>query len=702
MKQVVQDQARGQILVVECPTPQVDDYKVLVRVHSSVISSGTERAKLVLGEKSLLGKARSRPQDVAVVRETLRREGARRTFEKIQDRLHTLQPLGYSASGVVVGVGHKVTDLRVGMRVAISGAGFANHADYDAVPAQLCTPLPDNVGYDAGAFVTLGAIALQGIRQADVRPGETCLVIGLGLIGQLTVRLLDAYGSPSVGVDPQSAARELSAPALVAALPGMDESLGADFDHVIVTASSSDPTLVRRAAQHLRDRGTITVVGDVPLVLDRNEFFTGEHDLRISRSYGPGRYDPAYEEKGSDYPIGYVRWTEGRNFAEIVRLLSAERLDMSSLVDERFPVEEAPAAYDRLKSNPGPRAIVLTYPGATESGLPVTTAPPQSVANRASRGTLRVGVIGAGSYARKYLLPAMAKDSRVSLAAVVTASGLSAVQAQQKFKIDQLAADASGIIHDPNIDAVVISTRHDTHGRLVKEALDHQKWVYVDKPLCITEAERLEIAAHPLRHQVVVGFNRRWAPSLVKLRSIVTDFADAQIIYRVTPEPASEHWSQDAIQGGRVIGEVCHFIDLAVHLLGTDLDAVYASGPTPRGGRVEDRLQLQLAWRSGSTAQVAYGPSRCMPQEKERIELSGADWFAEVSRDFRRLEIWSDGKRRVHKFASDKGQGPLIKGFTEFCLGEAPSPVPFEEADLCTRATFETLTSLTSGSVSRL
>lgn len=696
MKQVVQDQARGQILVVDCPVPQVNDYKVLVRVHSSVISSGTERAKLVLGEKSLLGKARSRPNDVAVVRETLRREGARRTFEKIQDRLHTLQPLGYSAAGVVVGVGKRVTDLRVGMRVAISGAGVANHADYDAVPSQLCTPLPENVGFDEGAFVTLGAIALQGIRQADVRPGESCLVVGLGLIGQLTVRLLDAYGSPSVGVDPQPAARELSVNALRAVLPDMADSVGADFDHVIITASSADPTLVRRAAQHLRDRGTVTVVGDVPLVLDRNEFFNGEHDLRISRSYGPGRYDPAYEEKGHDYPIGYVRWTEGRNFAEIVRLLSARRLDVSSLVDQRFPVEEAPAAYERLKSQPGPRAIVLTYPKASESE-PVMTSPPRPVMHRSVRGTLRVGVIGAGSFARKYLLPVLAQDPRVSLESVVTASGLSAVQAQKKFKIDQVAADASAIINDRNIDAVVISTRHDSHGGLVKEALDQQKWVYVDKPLCITEEERIVIAAHPLCHQVVVGFNRRWAPALVKLRSLVTDFQNAQVVYRITPESAAGHWSQDTSHGGRVIGEVCHFIDFAVDLLGTDLDTVCASGPTPRHGHVEDRLQVQLAWLQGNTAQVAYGPSRCVPREKERIELSAEDWFAEISRDFRRLEIWRDGKRRLHKFPSDKGHAELMKRFAAFCLGEAPSPVPFEEADLSTRATFEALNSLISG-----
>ena len=701
MKQVVQDQAQGQVLVIDCPIPQLDDYKALIRVHSSVISSGTERAKLVLGEKSLLGKARARPQDVAVVRETLRREGIRRTFEKVQDRLHTLQPLGYSASGVVVGVGRKVSDLRVGMRVAISGAGVANHAEYNAVPAQLCTPLPDNVAFDDGAFVTLSSIALQGIRQADVRPGETCLVIGLGLIGQLTARLLDAYGSPAVGIDPKLAARELSARALLAALPELDDSVGADFDHVIVTASSGDPTLVRRAALHLRDRGTITVVGDVPLVLDRNEFFNGEHDLRISRSYGPGRYDPVYEEKGVDYPIGYVRWTEGRNFAEIVRLLAAGRLEVASLVDQRFSVEEAPAAYERLKTQEGPHAIALTYP-TSEPEIRAVAPLRQPVAIRAKAGTLRVGIIGAGSYARKFVLPTLARDPRVSLASVVTASGLSAVQVQKKFKIDNLASDAAEVLDDPTVNAVVISTRHDSHGRLVKEALDREKWVYVDKPLCVTDEERLEIAAHPLCHRVVVGFNRRLAPALVKFRSLVTDLNHVQLIYRVTPDPAPEHWSQDSTQGGRVIGEVCHFIDFSVHLLGVDLDSVYASGPTPSPGSNGDRLQVQLAWRSGATAQIAYGPSRCMPGEKERIEISAPEWFAEISRDFRRLELWSGGRSQVNKFASDKGQDALMRGFVSFCRGEESSPVPFEEADLSTRATLETLNSLASGEPSRM
>ncbi|WP_158423512.1 bi-domain-containing oxidoreductase [Mycobacterium sp. EPa45] len=582
------------------------------------------------------------------------------------------------------------------MRVAVSGAGIANHAEYDAVPSQLCTPLPDNVSFEDGAFVTLGAIALQGIRQADVRPGESCLVIGLGLIGQMTARLLDAYGSPSVGVDPKPAARELSAEALLAVLPELDESVSSDFDHVIITASSSDQTLVRRAARYLRDRGTITVVGDVPLVLDRNEFFNGEHDLRISRSYGPGRYDPQYEEKGIDYPIGYVRWTEKRNFAEVVRLLSSGRLDVASLVDRRFPVEEAPAAYDRLKSVPGPHAIALTY-STSDPDLPPVRAPQQRVKQRDTSGTLRVGVIGAGSYARKFVLPTLARDTRVSLESVVTASGLSAVQAQKKFRIDKSASSDSEILDDPNVHAVVISTRHDSHGRLVKEALDREKWIYVDKPLCITEEERIEIANHPLRNQVVVGFNRRAAPALEKLRSLVTGFSGLQLIYRVTPDPAPEHWSQDSAQGGRIVGEACHFIDFAVSLLGADLDTVYASGPTASDGRGEERLQVQLAWHSGSTAQVSYGPSRSIPNEKERIEVWGQEWFAEISRDFRRLQFWRGGKSHVHKFASDKGQTTLVKSFIGFCLGEVPSPVPFEEANLSTRATFETLNSLISG-----
>ncbi|WP_431237368.1 bi-domain-containing oxidoreductase [Mycolicibacterium aichiense] len=700
MKQVVQDQAKGQILVIDCPVPQLDDYKVLVKVHRSAISSGTERAKVVLGEKSLLGKARARPQDVAVVREALRREGVRRTLEKVQDRLHTLQPLGYSASGVVVDVGKKVSHIRVGMRVAISGAGVANHAEYDAVPAQLCTPLPYNVSFDDAAFVTLGSIALQGIRQADVRPGERCLIVGLGLIGQLTARLLDAYGSPSIGVDPKDAARAMAAPALLSAVPALDETVGRDFDHVIVTASSSDDGLVRRAAQHLRDRGTITVVGDVPLVLDRNEFFNGEHDLRISRSYGPGRYDPDYEELGRDYPIGYVRWTEGRNFEEIVRLLSAGRLEVESLVEQSFSVDDAPAAYAQLKEHPGPGAITLTYPVVDDDTVTATLTQP--VTSSRPRGTLGVGIIGAGSYARKFVLPALARDPRASLESVVTASGLSAVQVRDKFGVDRLAAKASDVINDPSVNAVVISTRHDLHGRLVKEALDQEKWVYVDKPLCITEDERVEIASHPLRHQVVVGFNRRAAPAMDSFRSHSFGLGGLQIIYRVTPDAVSNHWSQSPEQGGRIVGEVCHFVDFAVSLQGMDLDTVYASGPTASSGVAQDRVQIQMAWRSGASAQISYGPCTSVPQEKEKVELSGGEWFAEISRDFRRLQVWSGKTRRVNKFASDKGQSAIVEAFVGYCVGAVPSPVPFEQADLSTRATFAALESLGSGVACRL
>lgn len=704
MRQVVQDQSRGEILVIDCPMPQLDEHRVLVQVHCSIISSGTERAKVDLGEKSLLGKARARPQDVAVVRETIRREGLRRTFEKVQDRLHMLQPLGYSASGTVVDVGRSVRGLAPGMRVAISGAGIANHAEFDSVPVPLCTPLPDNVSFDDGAFVTLGAIALQGIRQADVRPGESVLVVGLGLIGQLTARLLNAYGSPAVGIDPKEAACALAASALVAALPEMDDSVSKDFDHVIVTASSSDPTLVRRAAKHLRDRGRITVVGDVPLAMDRNEFYKGEHELRISRSYGPGRYDLEYEEQGRDYPIGYVRWTEGRNFSEVVRLLAAGRLEVSSLIDLRCPVVDAPAAYEHLKAQSGPHAIVLTY--ASQSSASVASPSTSLARSGSSRhpvassplgGRLGIGLIGAGSYARKFVIPALARDSRVALETVVTATGLSAVQVQKKFDVARLASDPVEIIEDPRVNTVVISTRHNTHGRLVTEALEQGKWVYVDKPLCVTEQERIQIASHPLRHQVVVGFNRRAAPAFTRLRSLVPGFEGSQLIYRVTPDLSAGHWSLDPEQGGRIVGEICHFVDFAVCALGMDLQSVYATSSTG-----QDRVQIQLAWRSGGTAQISYGPSQSVPQEKERIEFSNEYWFAEVARDFRRVQIWGGKNPRAYKFASDKGQNGLMRGFVDFCVGRGPSPVPFEEADLTTRATFAVLESLTSGAPVRL
>lgn len=696
MKQVVHDQSAGKVTVIEVPEPLLRAEGVLVRTMFSVISSGTERSKLTLGEKSLLGKARARPDLARKVIDQARKDGIRSTAGLVRDRLATPQPLGYSSVGRVVHVGDRAGALRPGQLVACAGAGFANHAEVAYVPALLTSPVPEGVEPMAAAFATLGSIALHGMRQAQVSQGELVVVSGLGLVGQLTVRLLRAYGHPVVGVDPDGAARaEVEALGVPTEEPDASQLARLGADAVLLTAATESPEPIRQAPTWLRDRGRVVVVGDVGLSLERPPYYDAEVDLRFSRSYGPGRYDPAYEDRGVDYPIGYVRWTEGRNLAEFLRLLADGRLEVTDLIDQMFPLERATEAYARLAAPVRTRALVLRYDQPAER----VASPVPPLTHKPSTEQISVSVCGAGNFARKTLLPAFEATGRVRWAYVATASGLTAAHVARQRSFDSAVASPEEAITREGVDASVIATRHDTHAALAALAAEHGRPAYVEKPLALNEEELLQIEQFDGAASLTVGFNRRAAPATIDAFRRMEERSDPALLnIRVNAgQLPPNHWADSAEQGGRLIGECCHFVDLACHLLGSPVTRVAAAGAGRRDATLDDTFQLLLHHADRSTTTIAYYSNGSAKLPKERVE---AHWegFSLVIDDFRRWYV-SDGRRtHPHRLRrQDKGHAALVGRFVDFVAGEANNPVPFHQAAHVTRVTFAAVAALRDG-----
>jgi predicted dehydrogenase/threonine dehydrogenase-like Zn-dependent dehydrogenase len=710
MRQVFQDQRSGSFELAEVPAPACRADGVLVALHASLISAGTERSKAELGGKSLLEKARARPDLVAQAIDRARVEGVAETVRLVRERLGTPQPLGYSAAGTVVEVGALVEGLTVGQRVAVGGAGFANHAELCSVPANLVSAVPDGVDLDDACFATVGAVALQGIRQAAASPGEVVGVVGLGLVGQLTARLLHAYGHPVVGVDPSQAALARARRLPVAggwapddpALPAGVEELtgGRGLDAVVVTAAtpSSDP--VRLAARLLRDRGRIVVVGDVGLVLERAPLYEKELELRLSRSYGPGRYDRAYEEHGLDYPVGYVRWTERRNLAEVVRLLSVGRLRVEDLVTHRYPVARAVEAYQTLVDPGTPSlAILLSYPaGASNRGrtvdLQVRGGPPAG-------GPRAVSLLGAGNFASRVLVPLLRADGRLRLDTVVTRSGATAAHVGRRAGFARCGSDPADALDPGRAAAVVIATRHDSHAELTARALEAGLAVFVEKPLAIDGAglERVVEALRARPGILLVGFNRRFAgPVRALLEALPRRSGPGMVDIRVAAGTvAADHWVLDEAEGGgRVAGELCHFLDLACFLLGQAPAGVYARAGDAHGPRRTENVSVVVDYPDRSTAVIQYHAvgGRRMPKELVEAAWDGAS--ARID-DFRALETWTSGKARRRRWRrQDKGHRQELAAFVDWVVDGTPA-WRVEEGVVATAGTLALLRSLQTG-----
>jgi predicted dehydrogenase/threonine dehydrogenase-like Zn-dependent dehydrogenase len=716
MKQIAQNYKSGEIKLLEVPVPACKAGGVLVRSEFSLISMGTESMKIHESKLSLIGKARARPDQVKKVMATMAQLGPLATYQKVMNRLDSYTPLGYSLAGVVVAVGAGAEEFKVGQRVACGGNQFALHAEYNWVPRNLCVAVPDGVSPLHAAFATVGAIAMQGFRQSDARLGETACVIGLGLVGQILVQILRAAGVQVLGIDVAKDRCELAAAggALACGIPG-DPSIdalkarlsaltaGAGADCIFLTAGGNTNQPVELAAELARDRARIVDIGKCRLDLPWKAYYEKELDVRFSRSYGPGRYDPNYEERGIDYPIGYVRWTERRNMDCILGLLAAGQLNFDAITSDVVAFDDAVAVYEKIdRGELKGLGVVFEYPqigGAVEAVAKALPAPvPAGRRGRSPTDRVRLGVIGCGNYATTMLLPHLKRRPDVELVEVATTTSLSAANARAKFGFARVSTDFRSLLADPQIDAVLIATRHDSHARIVAEALRAGKAVFVEKPLAVT-AEQLALVrdavAETGNDRLVVGFNRRFAPALTSLHEAWGGCGGPQVLnYTVNAGPldTGSWYAQADSQGTRFAGEGGHFVDTISWWLGADPLTVQAVA-TP-GDR--DNLLALLTYPDGSIAKLAYLTRGDSKYPKEVLEVFGDGKVARLD-NFRRTELWRGGGRKRTRAGLDKGQRHALEAFVRAVATGADMPVAFDSLVATTACTLAVGRSLASG-----
>jgi predicted dehydrogenase/threonine dehydrogenase-like Zn-dependent dehydrogenase len=704
MNQLTQQLKKGELKVVEVPPPLLLPGMVLVRNHFSLISPGTESHTVETARMSLVGKAKKRPEQVRQVLTVLRQQGPVQTYRAVMKRLEAYAPLGYSTAGEVLDMAPHVEGFRVGDHVACGGGGYAVHAEIVAVPANLCVKLAAGADLSKAAYNTLGAIALQGIRQADLSIGETCAVIGLGLIGQLTCLMLRANGVKTIGIDIDSrmvdiARRNCADNAFGRGESGLEEKIaeltdGIGVDSVIIAAATESVDPVNFAGRIARKKGKVVVVGDAPTGFTRESYYQKELELRMSCSYGPGRYDPEYEEKGHDYPAGYVRWTENRNMRAFQDLITAGKINIDFLTTRVFGLDEAPKAYDLILERKEPvLGILIKYDvGAPEIKRKIVTG------KQAADGKVKIAFVGAGNYAQSYLIPNLPKSRDVVLKAILDAIGTTSKKAAEKFGFEFCTSDEADIFGNPEINTVFIGTRHDSHAAYIQKGLRAGKNIYVEKPLCLNEDQLEEIekaysAAQP-RPALMVGFNRRFSPLTDILKGKVGT-GPMSMLYRINAGPISaDAWVQDPeIGGGRIIGEVCHFVDYLTYISGSVPAGVFAAAMSSPSGK-EDTVTISLWFQNGSIGTISYYANGSKALFKEYIEISRAGTTA-VLKDFKRLEIY--GREKVFKkklFAQDKGQKEMLKRFLNAVKNGGEAPVSFDDIKAATLTTFRIMESI--------
>ncbi len=688
----------GTMKITEVPFPALQPGWIMVRNHFSVISAGTEGKTVKDARLGYIGKARARKAEVKKVMDAMRTYGIRDTYRMVMNKLDAPSALGYSSAGEIIAVAHDVTGLKVGDYVACGGAS-ACHAEVISVPVNLCVKINKQIPLDEAAFVTIGSIAMQGVRQAGLQLGESCAVIGLGLIGRITMQLLQVAGVNAIGIDVSATAVEETN----SMLPGSsfnrnDESLektiqhltrGIGCDAVIITAGSNSEDPVNLAGALCRQKGKVVIVGSVPTGFERKNYYVKELELRMSCSYGPGRYDDEYELHGVDYPAGYVRWTENRNMEAFAQLLNQKKIDMKPLISHRFRFENAADAYqmilDRKESFSG---IVLEYDLKREIKTSVKIE-----SHSSSPSPVKAGLIGAGSFAQNFLLPAL--DGLAHFEAVATARSNNAINIATKYGFAKATGNADEVISDKNVNTVFIVTRHDTHAGYVRQCLAENKNVYVEKPLCLSEHELEEIKNLYINSSssLMLGFNRRFAPMTELIKSKLNPAVPVSILYRINAGQVSpEHWIHNPqIGGGRIIGEVCHFIDLCTFLAGSPITSISAQA-IQDPFQLNDTLNVSLYFKNGSIATIAYFSNGNKEVSKEYLEVYSQGWVA-VMDDFRELTLY--GKKKTNeKGNQDKGHKNQIKQFIKSIEKGKPSPIPFEEIYHSTLATFKVLESI--------
>lgn len=709
MKQVFQNLRSGIIEMMDLPHPAVLPGHLLIQTRASLISAGTERMLVEFGQASLLAKARSQPEKVRRVLEKISTDGLLPTLETVFARLEEPLPLGYCNAGVVLEAGAAVEGFRTGDRVASNGP----HAEIVSVPRNLCARIPDSVTDEEAAFTVLGAVALHGARLLNPTLGESVAVIGLGLVGLLAAQCLRAHGCRVIGIDPNAERQAIARTLGLEDVPDVSVtdpvrralafSRDRGVDAVLITASSSGPEIIRQAARMARKRGRIVLVGVIGLELDRSEFYQKELTFQVSCSYGPGRYDSDYELRGHDYPLGYVRWTEQRNFEAVLDLLASRRLQAAPLISRRVPHAEAQEAYAALTSDPSALGLILQYPqtpaAARTPPRPALPAPSLTPRRLAGGARPRIGVIGAGAFARAVLLPAL-RRSGADVVAITSQGGASATTAARLFGIRSVAADARAILQDATIDTVFILTRHDSHARLAAEALHAGKHVFVEKPMVIASEELIAVGrAHRAagRH-MMVGYNRRFARHIKKMRELLRGRSGpASLVMTVNAGALPlEHWLHDPQEGGgRLLGEGVHWIDLFVSLVGRRVAQVVCT-PAGGGGR-GDTFTLTLAFEDGSIGTLHYFANGSRSFPKERLE---AFFDGQVLRldNFRVLRGYGTrGFRRLRTWRQDKGHDALVAAFLRAVEDGGRPVVPFEELEHVARVAFAAVTSARTG-----
>ncbi len=701
MKQLLQSLKDGTTAVADVPAPRAGAGQVLIRSSASLVSAGTERMLVEFGKGNLLQKARQQPDKVKMVLEKVRTDGLATTLDAVRSKLDQPLALGYCNVGRVID--SRADGFAPGDRVISNG----KHAEIVAVPANLCARIPDNVGDEAASFTVLAAIGLQGIRLVQPTLGECVVVTGLGLIGLLTVQMLRAQGCRVLGIDFDPARLELARRFGAEVVnPGAGEdvlaraatfSRGAGVDAVIITASTKSNEPVSQAARMCRQRGRIVLVGVVGLELSRADFYEKELSFQVSCSYGPGRYDPAYEEGGQDYPIGFVRWTEQRNFEAVLDLMSSGAIDVAPLITHRFTIEDGERAMALLTSGEASLGILLSYP--QEANGDEQPARRIRLDTAQAGGAARSGVVaflGAGNYAGRTLIPAF-KAAGAGLHTLVSGGGVSSVHFGKKFGFAEAATDSAPVLTNPDIDTIVVATRHDAHAAQVLAALRAGKHVFCEKPLCLTLEELAEIEteakARPDQH-LMVGFNRRFAPQVVRMKNLLSsiDQPKAIVITVNAGDIPPDHWTQDmAVGGGRIIGEACHFIDLARHLAGSRIVAHHAValGRHPAVAVRSDKVSLTLEFADGSIATIHYLANGDKGFPKERIEAFAAGRVLQLD-NFLKLRGWGwPGFRKMNLWRQDKGAGQAVSAFLDAVRGGAAGPIPLDEMIESSRVSIE-------------
>ena len=714
MKALLQTAGAGEVLVFEVPEPALLPGGILVRTGFSAISADTERVARAEASKSLLSKAT--PDLVKQVLVCEQKEGVAGAFQKVSSCLESLSPLGYSCAGTVIGAGEGVRDFQVGDRVACAGGGYG-HSEINFVPRNLAAKIPDGVGLDAASLTTVGAIAMQGLRQAQPTLGETIVVIGAGLVGVLTIQLVKAAGCRAIALDlDRDRAERASKFGADLALCSADANVSSavkEFtlhgaDAIIITPAAPSPEPIEIAADIARDRGRIVIVGDVGLGESRHHVYHKELSVVLSRSSGPGRHDPLYEQEGIDYPIGYVRWTEKRNMEAFLDLLRSGAINVEPLIQKRYPVSEGCAAYSTLHS-PLTYTVLIEY--STSMAPAIVSHPPASRATKLieKAASIKIGCIGAGAFAKNVIFPAVRDAKQAVFHSVATSSGIGAETARRSFGFGK-AQTPKELIEDPEAQAVFVLSRHDSHARYVTASLANHKPVFVEEPIAINQEQLDEIQAavdnekqHGLAPFVMAGFNRRFAPMTCEIKRFFASRKEPMMVnVRVNAGYLPpDHWRQQKASGGRILGEFCHFMDWTRAIVGVPIEEVTASALPDSKRYSQDNISVRLSFQDGSIAILLYLANGDQSIGKEFMEVFCQGCIARLD-DFSELALARGGKSQLRKAAQDKGHAEEMRLTIESMIRGIEAPISFSEVVEIAKATLAVVDSISTGQPVRL